>query len=139
MRLSRGELLLFTDDDVVVPEDWVDKMVASFDRHDGAAVCGDIAPVAMRSDIERYSPLQGGGLARQTAGPIHAAPMMSFIVSREAFKKIGGFLDAPLRAAEDWGILPSPACQRRGYRFRSERGSAAQLPNGIGTGTTPHA
>ena len=100
--VARGELLLFTDDDVVVPEDWVDKMVASFDRHDGAAVCGDIAPVAMRSDIERYLHYRVAGSLGKTAGPIHAAPMMSFIVSREAFKKIGGFLDAPLRAAEDW-------------------------------------
>lgn len=100
--VARGELLLFADDDVVVPKDWVEKMVACFDRHNGAAVCGGIAPVAMSSDIERYLHYRVVGSLGKAAGQINAAPMMNFIVSRDAFNKIGGFLDAPLRAAEDW-------------------------------------
>lgn len=100
--VARGDLLLFADDDVVVPNDWVEKMVASLDRHKGAAVCGGIAPAAMRSDIERYLHYRVVGSLGKTAGQIHAAPMMNFIVSRDAFTKIGGFLDVPLRAAEDW-------------------------------------
>mgnify|MGYP003547343515 CR=1 FL=1 len=99
---ARGELLMFTDDDVIVPKDWVEKMVAGFDGHNGAAVCGGIAAVAMRSDVARYLHYRVVGSLGKAAGPIDAAPMMNFIVSREAFTNIGGFLDARLRAAEDW-------------------------------------
>ena len=102
--VARGELLLFTDDDVAVPNNWVEEMVECFKLHGGAAVCGGIAPAARRSDIERYLHYRILGSLGKAAGKIHAAPMMNFIVSRDAFNKVGGFLDAPLRAAEDWEL-----------------------------------
>lgn len=131
---ARGELLLFTDDDIIVPEAWVEKMAACYDRHGGAAVCGGIAPVAMSSDIERYLHHRVVGSLGKAAGDIIAAPMMNFIVSRDAFNKIGGFLDAPLRAAEDWefcrrlrgsgvGIFFDPSVEVQ-HNYQSDMGPA---------------
>ena len=53
VRAARGEIIAFTDDDVIVPEDWVDRVVHHFARDDVMAVCGNILPVELeqRSQI----------------------------------------------------------------------------------------
>ena len=99
---ARGELLLFADDDVRVAEDWIARMVASHEVHGYAAICSGIAPGSMEKDIERYLHYRVVGSLGRIMRKIDAAPMMSFMVSRRAFEKNGGFLDTPLRAAEDW-------------------------------------
>ncbi|NUM53657.1 MAG: glycosyltransferase family 2 protein [Candidatus Hydrogenedentes bacterium] len=100
--IARGGLLLFTDDDVTVPDDWVARMLALYEAAGRPAVCGGVAPVSMETDVERYLHCRVAGAMGRAAGAIHAAPMMNFMVTREAFQAIGGFLDTPLRAAEDW-------------------------------------
>ncbi|MBM3289167.1 MAG: glycosyltransferase family 2 protein [Candidatus Hydrogenedentes bacterium] len=100
--VARGELLLFADDDVAVPPDWVARMVAAHDAHPDAALCGGIAPASMVNDIERYLHCRVQGALGRAEGKVRAAPMMNFLVPRAAFQQVGGFLDTPLRAAEDW-------------------------------------
>jgi len=53
VRAARGEFIAFTDDDVVVPSDWVDRVVRPFARDDVMAVCGNILPAELeqRSQI----------------------------------------------------------------------------------------
>lgn len=43
---ARGEILLFTDDDVLIPEDWVEEMVAALDNEKCDAVTGQITLAA---------------------------------------------------------------------------------------------
>lgn len=100
--IARGESLLFTDDDVRVPHDWVARMVASHESNRCAALCGGIAPVSADTDVERYLHFRVVGALGKKARRINAAPMMNFLVTRDAFQNVSGFLDAPLRAAEDW-------------------------------------
>jgi len=41
MKLARGDVLAFFDDDCTVPSDWLELVVAAFTRHpDAALVCG---------------------------------------------------------------------------------------------------
>ncbi|MBR50345.1 MAG: hypothetical protein CMA83_02060 [Euryarchaeota archaeon] len=43
---SSSDLIFFTDDDVIIPEDWVEKLVRWFERDDVAGVGGpNFAPV----------------------------------------------------------------------------------------------
>ena len=57
LRYSRGEIILFIDDDVIVPEDWVEQMVTAFRQGRADAVVGK----TVLSD----------GLARPWLGPLH--------------------------------------------------------------------
>jgi len=102
VRTATGELLLFTDDDVMVPEHWVEGMVSHFDRHHTDALCGGVEPGSMATPVERYLHYRVQGALGRSPRTIAAAPMMNFLVTREAFDLAGGFLEDPLRAAEDW-------------------------------------
>jgi glycosyltransferase involved in cell wall biosynthesis len=44
LRAARGDLIAFTDDDVRLPEDWVDVTVRTFREHDCIAVGGRVIP-----------------------------------------------------------------------------------------------
>ena len=63
IRASHGEIILTTDDDVVVPPDWVERIVKPFARADVMAVTGNVLPreleTAAQQAFESY-----GGLGR---------------------------------------------------------------------------
>jgi glycosyltransferase involved in cell wall biosynthesis len=67
---SRGEVVISTDDDVVVPPDWLEKLLAPFDRPDVMVVTGNVLPAelltAAQRDFERYGAL-GRGYAPKVA------------------------------------------------------------------------
>jgi GT2 family glycosyltransferase len=100
--VAGGELLLFADDDVAVPPDWIARMAALHEAHPRGAVCGGIAPASLDTDIERYQHYRMMGALGRTARDAGATPVLNFLVSREAFERAGGFPAEPLRAAEDW-------------------------------------
>lgn len=102
VRSARGELLLFTDDDVCVPRDWVAGMVERLDRGRLDALCGGIAPYSMETAIERYLHYRVLGALGRTAGVVRAAPMMNFLIRKSVFDRVGGFSAERLAAAEDW-------------------------------------
>ncbi|MBA4148680.1 MAG: glycosyltransferase [Verrucomicrobia bacterium] len=60
---STGDLLVCTDDDVVAPPDWLEKLVAPFSRNDVMMVTGNVFPVELETpaqlQFENY-----GGLGR---------------------------------------------------------------------------
>jgi GT2 family glycosyltransferase len=67
-----GEILIATDDDVIVPPDWLEKLVAPFARPDVMAVTGNVLPLELETEsqvmFEAYGGL-GKGFARREAGP----------------------------------------------------------------------
>jgi cellulose synthase/poly-beta-1,6-N-acetylglucosamine synthase-like glycosyltransferase len=101
-RMARGKLLLFTDDDVCVPRDWVAGMVERFERGKCDALCGGIAPYSMESPVERYLHYRVLGALGNVPGIIRAAPMMNFLIRKSVFDRVGGFSNERLAAAEDW-------------------------------------
>lgn len=109
-RLARGRFLLFTDDDVTVPANWISGMVAMLREHPCDAASGGFLPYAMDTPVERYLHHRMGILFGRRAKYVSAAPMMSFIVSAEAFWEAGGFIPEPI---EDWVL-----CREMGRRGR---------------------
>ncbi len=101
-REAQGTLLLFTDDDTVVPSDWVARMAESFARHGGEALSGGFTPHSLATPVERYLHHRMRAVFADEAKDVSAAPMMNFMVSRRLFEEVGGFSTARLAAAEDW-------------------------------------
>ena len=64
---STGDIIVSTDDDVVLPPDWLEKLIAPFVRADVQVVCGNILPHEMETEsqqlFEKY-----GGLGRGADG-----------------------------------------------------------------------
>jgi O-antigen biosynthesis protein len=67
---SSGQILIATDDDVVAPPDWVEKIVAPFVRNDVMIVTGNVLPLELETgsqlDFETYGGL-GRGFERKEA------------------------------------------------------------------------
>jgi len=101
-RAASGNMFLFTDDDVLVPRNWIQGMSECFAEHRTDALCGGIAPRSMKTPIERYMHYRVQRALGKSPRSIAAAPMMNFMVTRDTFEHVGGFLEDPLRAAEDW-------------------------------------
>ena len=59
-----GDVVVATDDDVRVPDGWLDLLLEPFRRNDVMAVCGNVQPLELRNaaqlDFERISPLSKG-------------------------------------------------------------------------------
>jgi len=108
---ATGELLLITDDDTIAPSDWVEKMVSLYEASDCEVVSGGFRPFSMENRIERYLHHRMCVIFGDEAKEIHAAPMMSFMISKEHFAESGGFCDRRLPWGEDWEL-----CLRMGDR-----------------------
>lgn len=62
---SRGEIIVTVDDDVTVPPDWLEKLLAPFARADVMAVTGNVLPVELDTDSQQLFEQYGnGGLGR---------------------------------------------------------------------------
>lgn len=64
---SRGEIVATTDDDVVVPPDWIERLVTPFARADVLAVTGNVLPLTLETPSQRFFE-QYGGLGRGFTG-----------------------------------------------------------------------
>ncbi len=63
---SRGAILVATDDDVALPPDWLEKLIAPFTRNDVMVVTGDVRPGELVTKAQRLFELYGGlGRGRQ--------------------------------------------------------------------------
>ncbi len=99
---ATGTLFLFTDDDVLVPENWIRGMVAAYLRKEKQPVAGAVLSYSSATPVERYLHLRNEISTPSPGEALRAAPMMSFLIDRATFEEVGGFLDVSLQAAEDW-------------------------------------
>jgi len=69
---SSGDIVIATDDDVIMPPDWVEKLVAPFERSDVGVVTGNVLPRELETEsqclFEAYGGL-GRGFNRMEVGP----------------------------------------------------------------------
>lgn len=62
---SRGEIIVTVDDDVVVPNDWLERLLAPFSRPDVLAVTGNVLPLELHTRSQQIFETYGnGGLGR---------------------------------------------------------------------------
>lgn len=108
MRVSTGDIIAFTDDDVVVHPHWVRRLRAAFDRPDILCVTGLVLPLNLATDAQLYFEVARGGFGQgfatllfreslfqtyRTVGPpvwqIGAGANMALL--RPALGRVGGF------------------------------------------------
>jgi GT2 family glycosyltransferase len=56
----RGEIVVTTYDDVIIPSNWVDRLVAPFERSDVAAVTGNVLPCELETEPQLLFEEHGG-------------------------------------------------------------------------------
>ena len=57
---SRGDIVVATDDDVRMPPDWLEKLIAPFVRSDVMIVTGNVLPLELETPAQRLFELYGG-------------------------------------------------------------------------------
>lgn len=57
---SKGEIIISTDDDVVVPPDWVEGLIAPFTRPDVMIVTGNVLPLELETTPQHFFEAYGG-------------------------------------------------------------------------------
>ena len=60
INFSIGDIILTTDDDVTVPPDWVENIVAPFSRDDVMAVTGNVLPIELETEAQHLFENYGG-------------------------------------------------------------------------------
>lgn len=85
---ARGELILLTDDDVVVPPGWVEAMLRPFAQPGVGLVCGAVRGLSCVPGSSPPSPAPAGEAPLETWTFAHGAAMA---VRREAAVAVGGF------------------------------------------------
>jgi O-antigen biosynthesis protein len=61
---SRGEIVITLDDDVVVPPNWLEQMVAPFAQSDIDVVTGNLLPLALETPSQQIFEIYDGSLGR---------------------------------------------------------------------------
>jgi len=141
--VARGELVAFTDDDVVIDPDWLGCLVAGFDGSEVACVTGLILPLELDTSAQRLLEEFGGyakGFERRTwdcgdhglDNPLYPYTVGAFgsgasaAFRRDALDDIGGFdgfLGAGTRARGGEDIDIYVTCIQRGYQIVYEPGA----------------
>ncbi len=57
---SRGDLLVATDDDVIMPSDWLEKLLAPFADPNVMAVTGNVLPLELETEAQQLFEVYGG-------------------------------------------------------------------------------
>ncbi|MGB3293336.1 MAG: glycosyltransferase [Phormidesmis sp.] len=57
---STGEIIIATDDDVTIPDDWLEKLVAPFVRADVMIVTGNVLPLQLETPSQQFFERYGG-------------------------------------------------------------------------------
>lgn len=113
-----GELVIYTDDDVVVEPDWVDQIRTAFDSPDVACVTGLVMPLELETEAQNVFEFTVGGFSRgflpkrytaSTIAPVAAANVgagANMAFRRDLVLEMGLFareldVGTPARAAGD--------------------------------------
>jgi O-antigen biosynthesis protein len=57
---SKGEIIIATDDDVSMPSDWLEMLVAPFARDDVTIVTGNVLPIELETSAQKLFEIYGG-------------------------------------------------------------------------------
>lgn len=57
---STGEIIISTDDDVILPSNWAEILIRAFARRDVAAVTGNVLPHTLENDAQYHFEMYGG-------------------------------------------------------------------------------
>jgi GT2 family glycosyltransferase len=57
---SKGKIIIATDDDVTIPSDWLEKLIAPFRRDDVVIVTGNVLPLELETSAQRLFEVYGG-------------------------------------------------------------------------------
>ncbi|HEY9623210.1 MAG TPA: glycosyltransferase [Crinalium sp.] len=57
---STGKIVIATDDDVTIPPDWLEKLVAPFSRQDVMIVTGNVLPLQLETPSQQFFEKYGG-------------------------------------------------------------------------------
>ncbi|MCF6158758.1 MAG: glycosyltransferase [wastewater metagenome] len=57
---SRGDIVVATDDDVTLPREWLEKLIAPFSQADVMAVTGNVLPIELETDAQHLFEIAGG-------------------------------------------------------------------------------
>ena len=129
IRETESELVLFTDDDVIVPEDWVERLVRWFDRPEVAGVGGpNFAPIEVSTIWQKAIDVAfcnvyltaGTNYGRQTKGDLEEVEQLPGVNSayrRKVLEDVGGF-DAGAIGAED--VMLDHRIREAGLRLWSD-------------------
>jgi glycosyltransferase involved in cell wall biosynthesis len=115
VKKAEGEIIAFTDDDCAVSEDWLDKIVSTFDslKTDSIVVFGSVK--AAKHDIRKGFIPDNKIREVELKGPLSIKKVsfgivgMNMIVKKTFFEKVGYFDEvlgpgAELKAAEEYDI-----------------------------------
>lgn len=112
--LAKGELLLYTDGDVVVPEHWISSTVCSFNQTETQMVCGGVAFVNTESFLEKLVAIEFAAMIQSSLGAISQSfPFMcnaaNMAVRKSAFTQLSHQKGASLSSGDDVFLLQSIA------------------------------
>lgn len=127
VRIAKGEILAFMDDDCLADRLWLKDLVVCFQDCDVAAVGGQVAAASVTGVVERYeisqSPLNMGKQQRllQMEGAHTYLATCNLLVRKQAYLSVGGFTPH-LRVGEDVDLC---------WRLMGKAGLIYYLPRGI--------
>lgn len=94
-----GDIHIATDDDVVAPPDWVEKVVAPFARPDVMIVTGNTLPIELETDAQRFFEQYGdGGLGRGFQRRVFDHAWFTYLKKAVPTWSIGATANAAFRA-----------------------------------------
>jgi glycosyltransferase involved in cell wall biosynthesis len=110
---STGELLIFLDDDMTVPENWVQAHCNHHEAYPNCLMSGRLEspPILTKNDFHNYRTFLGDrwnlDIAKSTSkqGPINVPYITAnnFSIKKSTFQELGGF-DERLRDLEDYDL-----------------------------------
>ena len=111
---AKGEILMFTDGDCIVPSDWISTTVNVFNLDNTFLVCGGVEFNNRGTFFEKISTLEFAALIQTSMGAIsHKLPFMcnaaNMAIKRETYLKIKESISRILSSGDDVFLLKTVA------------------------------
>lgn len=90
IKKARGSIIIFTDSDCEVPEDWVKKIISNFNE-DIAAVGGSLKPVLISTKWEAFEQFRREKLYGNIKKTTEALPSCNLAIKKKVLERTGGF------------------------------------------------